>query len=118
MSEMLGMAKSRVLGADLANHEEAKLLAKLLDDQIKELAIEEEQEKFRDVLVKGVGLTVVAIADHPTIFPTIQVPPAGDMAPFVYLAAGWNLLVEIGLALNINLDKPVRARKVGNELVQ
>jgi glucosamine--fructose-6-phosphate aminotransferase (isomerizing) len=31
------------------------------------------------------------------------------------MAAGWNLLVEIGLSLGIDLDKPLRARKVGNE---
>ena len=61
------------------------------------------------------GLTVVAIADRATPFPTIRVPRAGEMTPYIYLAAGWNLLVEIGLALGINLDKPKRARKVGNE---
>jgi hypothetical protein len=31
------------------------------------------------------------------------------------LCAGWNLLVEIGMTLEINLDKPEWARKVGNE---
>jgi glutamine---fructose-6-phosphate transaminase (isomerizing) len=77
--------------------------------------IEEEIEKFQEVLVKGVGLTVVAIADHETPFPTIVVPEGGEMAPYIYLCAGWNLLVEIGLASGINLDKPERARKVGNE---
>jgi glucosamine--fructose-6-phosphate aminotransferase (isomerizing) len=45
------------------------------------------------------------------------VPSAGEMTPYVYLCAGWNLLVEIGLRMNINLDKPQRARKVGNEFV-
>ena len=79
--------------------------------------IEEEIEKFQEVLVKGVGLKVVAIADRDTSFPTIRVPASGEMNPYVYLCAGWNLLVEIGLELNINLDKPQRARKVGNELV-
>ncbi|MDZ7372234.1 MAG: sugar isomerase, partial [candidate division KSB1 bacterium] len=78
--------------------------------------IEEEVEKFQEVLVKGVGLTVAAIADKPTPFPTLRVPDVGEMTPYVYLAAGWNLLVEIGLALGVNLDKPERARKVGNEL--
>ena len=39
------------------------------------------------------------------------------MNPYVFLAAGWNLLVEIGLSLEINLDKAERARKVGNEFV-
>ncbi len=79
--------------------------------------IEEEIEKFQEVLVKGVGLTVVAIADKDTPFKTIRVPEAGDMKQYVFLSAGWNLLVEIGLALGIDLDKPERARKVGNELI-
>ena len=79
--------------------------------------IDPEIEKFQDVLVKGVGLKVVAIANRPTPLPTIRVPDAGELTPYLYLAAGWNLLVEIGLALGINLDKPTRARKVGNELV-
>ena len=80
--------------------------------------IAEEIEKFKEVLIDGVGLTVVALttgADLP--FPTIRVPDAGQMNPYVFLAAGWNLLVEIGLALGINLDKPQRARKVGNEFL-
>jgi glucosamine--fructose-6-phosphate aminotransferase (isomerizing) len=79
--------------------------------------IAEEEEKFTEVLVKGVGLTVVAIADRQTSFPTVRIPPAGDMLPVVALCAGWNLLVEIGLAAGINLDKPERARKVGNEFM-
>ena len=79
--------------------------------------IDEEIEKFQQVLVKGVGMTVVAIADRPTPLTTIRVPQAGEMTPFLYLCAGWNILVEIGLALNINLDKPQRARKIGNEFI-
>jgi glucosamine--fructose-6-phosphate aminotransferase (isomerizing) len=76
---------------------------------------EESEQKFHDVLVKGVGLTVVAVASRPTMFPTLQIPDAGDLSNFVQLAAGWNLLVETGLQLNINIDKPERARKVGND---
>jgi glutamine---fructose-6-phosphate transaminase (isomerizing) len=79
--------------------------------------IEDEIEKFQEVLVKGVGLKVVAIADHDTPFPTLRIPSAGEMNPYVFLCAGWNLLVEIGLASGINLDKPERARKVGNEFM-
>jgi glutamine---fructose-6-phosphate transaminase (isomerizing) len=77
--------------------------------------IEEEIEKFREVLAEGVGCKVVAIADHDTPFTTIKVPSAGELNPYVFLCTGWNLLVEIGLASGINLDKPERARKVGNE---
>src|SRR3989339_483593 len=70
--------------------------------------IEEEIEKFQDVLSKGVGLKVVAIANRKTPFETILVPDAGQFQQYVYLCAGWNVLVEIGLALGINLDKPER----------
>jgi len=79
--------------------------------------IEEEIEKFQTVLVDGVGLTVVAISTKDTPFPTIIIPDASEMNSHVFLAAGWNLLVEIGLALGIDLDKPERARKVGNEFL-
>jgi len=74
----------------------------------------EELPKFQEVLVDGVGLKVFVISTQPTDFPTILVPEAGEMNPYLFLAAGWNLLVEVGLALNIDLDKPQRARKVGN----
>ncbi|MDZ7725171.1 MAG: sugar isomerase [candidate division KSB1 bacterium] len=77
--------------------------------------IDDEIEKFQDVLVKGVGLNVVAVADRDTPFPTIKVPHVDEFMPYIYLCAGWNLLVDIGLHLNIDLDKPERARKVGNE---
>jgi glucosamine--fructose-6-phosphate aminotransferase (isomerizing) len=79
--------------------------------------IADEMGKFKQVLVDGVGLKVIAIADHDTPFPTIHVPDAGELTPYVYLCAGWNLLVEIGMALGVNLDQPQRARKVGNELI-
>ena len=75
----------------------------------------ESEQKFHDVLVKGVGLTVIAVSSRPTMFPTLTIPDAGDLAGFVQLAAGWNLLVEVGMTLGINVDKPERARKVGNE---
>ena len=76
---------------------------------------EESEQKFDEVLVKGVGLTVIAIASRATRFPTVRIPDAGDLTHFLQLAAGWNLLVETGLALCLNIDKLERARKVGNE---
>ena len=78
---------------------------------------QESEQKFHDVLVKGVGLTVIAVSSRPTMFPTLTIPDAGDLSGFVELAAGWNLLVEAGMKLGINVDKPERARKVGNEFV-
>lgn len=74
-----------------------------------------EEEKFMQCLVKGVGMKVIAISTHQTSFPTVIIPDGGKMSSYVELAAGWNLLVDIGLALGIDLDKPVRARKIGNE---
>ena len=77
----------------------------------------ESEQKFADVLAKGVGLTIVAIASRPTQFPTILIPEMGDLNPFVQMAGGWNVLVDVGIQLGIDLDKPQRARKVGNEFV-
>jgi glucosamine--fructose-6-phosphate aminotransferase (isomerizing) len=76
-----------------------------------------QEEKFSAVLEKGVGMQVVAISSRQTRFPTIRIPDGGDLAPWVQLASGWNLLVVVGLSAGIDLDKPVRARKVGNEFV-
>lgn len=77
----------------------------------------EEEEKFAEALEKGVGLKIIAISSRPTRFSTILIPDSGSFSPYTELAAGWNLLVETGMALNINLDKPTRARKVGNEYI-
>jgi glucosamine--fructose-6-phosphate aminotransferase (isomerizing) len=76
-----------------------------------------ELEKIKQTLADGVKLKVFAVSDEQTIFPTIIVPDIGELTNYVYLAAGWNILVETGVSLNINLDKPQRARKVGNEYI-
>ena len=77
---------------------------------------EDEEEKFTECLTKGVGIQIIAISRRKTSFPwNIVIPEAGEYNNYVELAAGWNLLVETGLALGIDLDTPLRARKVGNE---
>ena len=76
-----------------------------------------EQEKFNECLVKGVGMNIIAVSSKKTMFPTIIIPDGGQYAEYVQLAAGWNILVETGISLGINLDKPTRARKVGNEYI-
>ncbi|HVN58309.1 MAG TPA: SIS domain-containing protein [Bacteroidales bacterium] len=76
---------------------------------------QEEVDKFNECLVKGVGMNVIAISCSNTIFPQMHIPYGGQYCEYVQLAAGWNILVETGIALGIDLDKPVRARKVGNE---
>jgi len=76
-----------------------------------------ELEKFNECLVKGVGMNIIAVSTKKTMFPTIVIPDGGQYAEYVQLAAGWNILVETGISLGINLDKPTRARKVGNEYI-
>ena len=78
---------------------------------------ESEEAKFREVLEKGVGLSVFAIADRRSAFPTLSVPSYPEFQSYIELAAGWNILIEIGIKLGIDLDKTERARKVGNEFV-
>ena len=77
---------------------------------------EDEEAKLAECLRDGVGLPVLAIADRETSFPTFRVPDGGVFREYVLLAAGWNLLVEAGLAVGVDLDRPVRARKVGNKV--
>ena len=76
-----------------------------------------ELEKIKQTLADGVGMKVFAVCSEDTIFPTIKVPDIGELGNYVYLAAGWNILVETGVSLGINLDKPQRARKIGNEFI-
>ena len=75
----------------------------------------DEEAKLAEVLADGIGVQIVSIAARETRFPTIRIPDLRGLGPYLQLAAGWNLLVEIGIAAGINLDKPERARKVGNE---
>lgn len=76
-----------------------------------------DQDKFMECIVKGVGVHVIAISKAKTIFPTIVIPDGGQYSEYIQLAAGWNMLVETGISLKIDLDHPRRARKVGNEYV-
>lgn len=76
---------------------------------------ESEEEKIETCLKNEVGMEVIAISSRDTRFPTIRVPENKDWQSIIDIVAGWNILVEIGIELGIDLDKPERARKVGNE---
>lgn len=73
----------------------------------------EEEKKFNECL-KGAGANIFAIADRETLFPTFKMPQTAQWKEYVFLCGGWNLLIEAGLASSVNLDKPLRARKIGN----
>lgn len=77
----------------------------------------EEIEKFKEVLVDGVGMKLIAISSEDTIFPTIKIPKVAGFDSILQLLAGWNVLVHVGVAAGIDLDKPQRARKIGNEFM-
>ena len=77
----------------------------------------EEAAKFRQVLVDGVGMTVLAVASEETVFPTIRIPRVAGYDAVLQLLAGWNVLVHVGVSLGIDLDKAQRARKIGNEFL-
>ena len=77
--------------------------------------IESEYEKYKAVFERA-NVHLVAIAPKQTPFTTVIVPEAGEYQQYVDLCAGWNILVEVGVSSGINLDKPERARKVGNEM--
>jgi len=76
-----------------------------------------EQEKFNEVLVKGVGMNIISVSTKKGMFPTIIIPDGGQYSEYIQLATGWNILVETGISLGIDLDKPERARKIGNEFL-
>ena len=78
----------------------------------------EEEPKIQKTLAAELGITVIAISSEKTSFTTLQIPDYGDFNPYLELAMGWNLLVETALKQGIDLDRPQRARKIGNEFVQ
>lgn len=76
-----------------------------------------ELEKTKEVLIGEAGLKVFAVATEETIFPTVKVKAVDGLTNYPLMAAGWNILVEAGISLGINLDEAERARKVGNVFI-
>jgi glucosamine--fructose-6-phosphate aminotransferase (isomerizing) len=74
-----------------------------------------ECDKIDELFVKKHNIPVIAISNFATPFVTIEIPKADGYDQFLQLFAGWNLLVQIAIQTGINLDKPVRARKIGNK---
>jgi len=76
---------------------------------------EAEWARITQRYVEAINLKLIAIAPKPTPFETIVIPTLVGYDSYLQLFAGWNLLVQIGVAHGLNLDKPQRARKIGNE---
>ncbi len=76
----------------------------------------EEIEKYQKVLEQGVGIKIIAISSTETPFDTLRIPRLDGFDAYFQLMAGWNVLVSVGLACGIDIDKPQRVRKVGNAI--
>lgn len=72
-----------------------------------------EMERYQNVL-SGIGVSVVAIAQDETPFPTLRLPQAAGFDNYLQLMAGWCLLTAAGQLRGVDLDRTLRARKVGN----
>jgi glucosamine--fructose-6-phosphate aminotransferase (isomerizing) len=76
---------------------------------------EAEWARIQQRYVDALNLKLIAVASKPTPFETIVIPALSGYDSYLQLLAGWNLLVHVGIAHGLNLDKPQRARKIGNE---
>lgn len=63
-----------------------------------------------------VGCTVICVSSQSCPFPTMRLPTVPGYDWVLRLAAGWRLLLAVGLTLGNDVDHPRRARKVGNPL--
>ncbi|MDR3234452.1 MAG: sugar isomerase [Planctomycetaceae bacterium] len=79
---------------------------------------EAEQQRIKERYVDALKIPVLAVASEPTLFPTVVIPKSAGYSSILQLLAGWNLLVQTGTANHINIDKPLRAKKIGNEYVE
>lgn len=76
----------------------------------------DEQEKIQREIADKIGVQVLAFSHAPTLFPTWRLPPITDFDGYIQLVAGWRLLAATGCALGIDIDRPTRARKIGNAI--
>ena len=87
-----------------------KHLIVLIDPFYKEI------EAYKYILQEKADIPIIAIAAFDTPFPTIKISQVEGFNNYLQLAAGWNLLATTGLEMNIDIDRPERARKVGNSI--
>ena len=72
--------------------------------------------QYQKILSQGVGMRVIALASFDTPVPTFKLPRVQGFDGYIRLMAGWNVITSAALANEIDIDKPVRVRKVGNEI--
>jgi glucosamine--fructose-6-phosphate aminotransferase (isomerizing) len=75
---------------------------------------ESEVKMIEELFVKKHKIPVIAISNKATPFHTVEIPACRGYDQFIQIFAGWNLLVQAGVRIGIDLDKPLRARKIGN----
>lgn len=75
-----------------------------------------EMPQYKSVIENSAGIKPICLTTKSSGFTDILLPLEKETMSYIELAAGWNLLAEVGIALGINLDKPERARKIGNSI--
>jgi len=73
-------------------------------------------ERIIDIYCSGIGAKVIMLGTkHPNCL-TVPIPSPVDpfFEGYQKLAIGWNLLATIGIEMGVDIDKPTRARKIGN----
>jgi len=73
-----------------------------------------EMERYQKVLSQNIGLGVVSVSAEDTCFPTLRIPQIAGFDNYLQMLACWGLLAASGQRCGIDIDKPLRARKVGN----
>lgn len=75
-----------------------------------------EMDKYHEVLAVKAGIPVIAISARQTPFETIRIPSVQGFDAYLQIMAGWNLLTAAGIRRGVDIDRPLRARKVGNSI--
>lgn len=62
----------------------------------------------------AIGVQIIAISERKTLFPTLRIPSAKGFECYIQMAAAWNLITSAAIVMDIDIDNPVRVKKVGN----
>ena len=76
-----------------------------------------EEKMIQEKIKNKIGVFVCSISNRNTLFPTFHYGSSSkDHRTYLELVSGWSILVDVGLRLGVDIDKPQRARKIGNEI--
>jgi glucosamine--fructose-6-phosphate aminotransferase (isomerizing) len=78
--------------------------------------LKSECDKIEEVYARKIGAKIISFENHENPFLIFPLPNHTIFEDsYLKMAAGWNMLAETGIIMGIDIDKPLRARKIGNE---